>query len=481
MYPMYLVALFFGLINLLIVCRPSTFSTDFHWDGQPTDMYLEDGSLAPLFCEGTPATKTSYWGSLVLTILTYLSGLAVTPFWPLNWWMGFYLWFSSMYYCCLACFPVMYNYFYNKCRKNIPLLLGWIISLLVINAAIITAAWLISKDYQGYGHYDEEGHSMPVDEYTDGSPQNIGVLSFYLLGPFWQLYFVVGIAAAFLYDAHRPAESHGARKWGWLADFITLFMLGMSVAIILQGTTPYGEEPDEKYMRPSAADEYTDSAVSNRLWDNLVGRIMAPLTTLWVYSISTGEGFTAAALRAQVLQNLAPNAYNCFLFHQTIGQWYYAATRNGIMWNWWRFRKGFYWFSPGPCPVEWYEYFYVVGLVVCFSQLMNTIMPMVNEGLSKLKGVFITEEEGEDEDTAKLLSEIIEGMTGIEPQMDFTLEDCGLASIGVPVVVGLLNKNFSTKKRKLNISAADLVVAKTIADMVAVVDAAKALADDQGV
>jgi len=101
--------------------------------------------------------------------------------------------------------------------------------------------------------------------------------------------------------------------------------------------------------------------------------------------------------------------------------------------------------------------------------------------VSKLKGVFITEEEGEEEDTAKLLSEIIEGMTGIEPQMDFTLEDCGLASIGVPVVVGLLNKNFSTKARKLNISAADLVVAKTIADMVAVVDAAKALADDQGV
>jgi acyl-CoA synthetase (AMP-forming)/AMP-acid ligase II len=56
---------------------------------------------------------------------------------------------------------------------------------------------------------------------------------------------------------------------------------------------------------------------------------------------------------------LAPNSYNCFLFHQMVGQWYFAATRNRHMWNWWRYRKDFYWFSPKPCPVEWYEYFFV--------------------------------------------------------------------------------------------------------------------------
>ena len=84
MYPMYIVALIFGLINLLIVCRPSTFRSDFHWDGQPDDLYLEDGSVAPLFCEGTPATPSSYWGSLSLTIITYIFGLAVTPFWPVG-------------------------------------------------------------------------------------------------------------------------------------------------------------------------------------------------------------------------------------------------------------------------------------------------------------------------------------------------------------------------------------------------------------
>jgi len=101
--------------------------------------------------------------------------------------------------------------------------------------------------------------------------------------------------------------------------------------------------------------------------------------------------------------------------------------------------------------------------------------------VSKIKGIFITAEESDDENTGKLLAEIIEGMTGIEPLMEYTLEQCGLASIGVPILVNLLNKNFSTKQRRLNITASDLVGAKTIGDMVEVVDAVKALADDQGV
>ena len=376
MYPMYAVALTFGLINLLIVCRPSTFRSDFHWDAQPNDLFLDDGSPAPLFCEGTPATKTSYWGSLFLTIFTYAFGLAITPFWPMTWFLGYYLWFSSMYYCCLACFPIMYNYFYDKTRKKKKLLTMWLFGLLAANAVICTGAWFIWKDMEGYGHYGEDGKLVAEDEYTDGIAQNVGVLSFYLFGPFWQIYFVIGMAAAFLYDAYRPAEKHGAYKWGWVADLISLLMIGMSVGLILQGERSYEEMP----MRPDAANEIMDSASSNRLWDNIGGRIFAPLTTLWIYALSTGEGFTAKILRWPFLaQTLAPNSYNCFLFHQMVGQWYYAATRNGTMWNWWRYRKDFYWFSPAPCPVEWYEYFYIVGLVVAFSRLMDAIEPIVSE------------------------------------------------------------------------------------------------------
>jgi hypothetical protein len=165
-----------------------------------------------------------------------------------------------------------------------------------------------------------------------------------------------------------------------------------------------------------------------------------------------------------------------------VGQWYFAATRNGHMWNWWRYRKEFYWFSPKPCPVEWYEYFFVVTLVVGFSTLMTNLEPLIGSTFTQVKTLVTGgKDDEEDEDTAEALFGIIEGMTGIEPRMDWTLEECGLASIGVPVLVGLLNNNFSKKAKALTISASDLVEAKTIGDIVEVVDVAKELAAAKGV
>ena len=165
-----------------------------------------------------------------------------------------------------------------------------------------------------------------------------------------------------------------------------------------------------------------------------------------------------------------------------VGQWYYAATRNGHFWNWWRYRKEFYWFSPGPCPVEWYEYFYVVGLTVFFSKFMDDMfMPFMSTLYSLARELIKGPEVKVDEDIGEVLCDIIEKMTGIEPDLDSTLEEVGLASVGIPVLVGLLNKNFFTKGMALGITATDLVGAKTIEDMAEVVAAARALADDQGI
>lgn len=111
-YPMYFIAVVVVFINLLIVCRPSTFSSDFHWGSQPDDLYDEDGEYQDLFCEGTPVFQDSYWLSLISTMVVYITDLTVTPFWGFNWWIGFYFWFSSMYYQCLMVYPFMYNYFF---------------------------------------------------------------------------------------------------------------------------------------------------------------------------------------------------------------------------------------------------------------------------------------------------------------------------------------------------------------------------------
>ena len=130
---------------MFYVRRPICFRKDFHWYSQPDDLWIKEGDLSPLFCGGTPVTPKSFWASLFLTILTYTFGLAVTPIWPFSWWLGNYLWFSSIYYQCLAVFPLVYNYLHKRLRKNIRL------SLLII----IVLFFLTQVHYALFGMWEK--------------------------------------------------------------------------------------------------------------------------------------------------------------------------------------------------------------------------------------------------------------------------------------------------------------------------------------
>jgi len=235
MYPMYAVALIFVFINLLVTCRPSTFRPDFHWDAQPDDLYIdgdESKGLAPLFCEGTPATPTSYWASLFLTILVYVTGSAITPVFLTSWWMGYYFWFSAMYYQCLMIFPVLYNRL-AKWRSNVRKYLITLVSLLMLNLVLLLVTWFVTKDYEGYNHYDEAtGLKNDPNSYQDAHKHNVTILAWYLFSPFWMLYFVIGAVTAFLYDAYRPAEKYNNRMWGHIADGCTLFVVIWSISLV---------------------------------------------------------------------------------------------------------------------------------------------------------------------------------------------------------------------------------------------------------
>lgn len=141
--------------------------------------------------------------------------------------------------------------------------------------------------------------------------------SFYLTAPFWAFYFVIGAVLAFIYDAFKPADKHRARMWGYVADSCTMVTIIISIALVCDNKQTLGQYPEPKMFRPAAADQFTDAASAYRLWDNLSGRIMAPLTSLWIYALSTGRGYTAMLLRHPFLvSTLSPLSYNCFLFHQ---------------------------------------------------------------------------------------------------------------------------------------------------------------------
>ncbi|CAI1858233.1 AMP-binding protein [Serratia fonticola] len=476
MYPLYGLAVLLALGNLLVTCQPATFSPDFHWA-----QIVENGQM---FCEGTPWVQDSWLANVLLTLGIHLTGLQATPLWGASWFMGFYLWFISMYFQCLVVFPYLYNALYKN-RGNIRRLFTLTLLGLGLNTLIILAFWYgYAVHATGYGFFDALTGLKATPSQSQmamGGEENAVILGFYLFAPFWMVYFIAGMCAAFLYDAIRPAEHGRAYIWGWIADAITLAMIVVSVAHIAQGYFPNGEtwvSVEQNALRPAAADSQADPAVVNRIWDNIYGRLFAPITLLWIFALSTGQGVTARIFRSTpISQTLAPTAFACFLFHQMIGQWYYSLTRHGEWWNWWSHQKAFYWFSPQPVPVEWYEYFYVVGLVVLFAKVIQPVDPLLRRAFGYLtdsmkdrKAVNSggTALKPERDPTARILT-IIYRITGMEVKPEWNLEECGLASLGIVQFTNALQAEFSSPSQKVSLSVADIMSAKDINEIASMV------------
>lgn len=479
MYPLYGLAIVLAASNLLVGCNPTTFIGEFNWSP-----LLSGGE--ELYCQGTPWVEDSWLANFLLTIGIHATGLQATPLWGATWFLGFYLWFISMYFQCLIVFPFIYNALYKN-RGNTKKLLTYTVIGLVANMAIVLGFWYgFAVDATGYGLFDAMTGLRTVpsaEQVALAGEDNATILGFYLFSPFWMVYFIAGMCAAFVFDSIRPNEQQRAKIWGHIADGITLILIAFSIAHIAQGYAHYGPEVqqvalDPFFMRPDEANSYADPSTVNRIWDNIWGRLFAPLTLLWIFAISTGQGLTAKMLRFSPLsQTLAPTAYACFLFHQLVGQWYYAVTRNGEWWNWWTDQKTFYWFSPQPVAVEWYEYFYVVGLVVLFSKAVQPLEPVIRRGfvltIEFVKGLFGGKEQSfESRDTTGVVLGVVERVTGMEASEDLTLEECGLASLGLVQFANTLESEFSTPEYKISLSVPDLMEAEDIRAIVALVDAA---------
>ncbi|MRV72593.1 AMP-binding protein [Duganella sp. FT92W] len=473
MYPLYAVALLFGLANLLVDCQPSTFSAVFHWNGQP-------GDASHAFCEGTPLVQDSWLANVLLTVGIHAAGLQASPLWGASWFMGFYLWFISVYFQCLVVFPFLYNALY-KARGNTKRLLMLTLAGLAVNAVILMGFWYgYAVDATGFVSFDPAtGHALPVSasQLAAAGKDNAVILGFYLFAPFWMVYFVAGMCAAFLYDAVRPAEQRRAHIWGYIADAITLLIIALSVAQVAQGYIAHGDTTSTWFMRPEAANSHADAAAVNRIWDDIYSRMFAPVTLLWVFALSTGRGVTARLLRFTPLsQTIAPAAYGCFLFQQMVGQWYYALTRHGTWWDWWSYRKGFYWFSPQPVPVEWYEYFYLVGLTVLFTKMVEPLDPAIRRGYATLVNYLKGGKQQQAVQAKDSLGEILQTvlrMTGMEAEPEWSLVDCGLASLGVVQFTHALETAFSTPERKVSLPVADIMAAVDIRAIARIVDAAR--------
>jgi hypothetical protein len=186
---------------------------------------------------------------------------------------------------------------------------------------------------------------------------------------------------------------------------------------------------------------------------------------VWVTLVSIPRGsVTTRFLESNLLTEvLGPTSYGCFLFHQIIGQWYWWATRVGndvprpdvgdkTSWSWWAYPKEYYWFSPQPLPVAWYEFFFVVGLVTCFSaaadrllttpltvmwvKFINFFQNIIWPGSVHTKGAA-----GGQLPAEERVIGAVAALTGVAERisLDDSFDEIGLVSVGLPVLVGLIN------------------------------------------
>jgi hypothetical protein len=233
---------------------------------------------------------------------------------------------------------MIYNALYKQ-RGNAKKIIMYIGIGLTTNAVILMGFWYgFVVDFVGYGLFDPETglRSIPTAaQVAVAGQENAMGLGFYLFAPFWMVYFLVGMCAAFLYDAIRPTEQKRSHIWGYVADVITLIIICVSIAHITQGYTHFGPEVtqvpvDAYFMRPEAANSYADPSITNRIWDEIYSRSFAPLTLLWIFALSTGKGFTARLLRMSPFHSLHQPLMHVSYFIKWLGN---GTTRPHVVVN----------------------------------------------------------------------------------------------------------------------------------------------------
>lgn len=412
LHPNYLLALLISMVHVFLVCRPDNM-TAFSWKG------LASHSTG---CAATPIEMP--WIVTVFTsFFTYALGLQAW-IWPVAWFVMFYCWFNSVYYFCLFCYPFFHNFMHSR-RKEHGL---WIAMGLMIFFTELRTFGLLS--------YALDAVRSAGDGFANGY-----LLSAYFFPPLWVPLFLGGGLCAWIFERVNGREQFkSSRLPGVFCDLLTLLFLARFVIDICGGI---GQPHLVDYYDNAAVPDFfrQHGALSRRCWVALLSSSYMPLVFAWTVFMAAGRGWTAHILSNETIVTVfAPAAYNEYLFHQIVGQWYYWVTR-GHPWSWWSFRKTFYWFSPNPLPVSWPETLLCIALTVGVSKLVSKYLDtrltqLWMKAISRLTGT----KTDENVTAAELVTGVLEDITGSDVDLEATLAEAGLASIGIPMVVGMINE-----------------------------------------
>lgn len=496
--PLYWFALILALINLLVVCRPSTYSSNFSWQPNMATRVMSDGSYAQ--CQSGPV-ELPYGGWLTLTLVIFILGLQSWFFaFILVGWILYYSWFFSVYFFVLLIFPWMHNTI-AKSRGKLRDLILWFI---IYTVGVLISAWALGAYYL----FDswEQTYSVFEAKSLSFNFQNVYALSTVLFPPYWVPVVGSGVVAYFWYDYARPNQSHYRYIYAGVCDLLSVFFLLFQLFMFIDIDWPYPISLVGKMWESVPEEPHTwDSALDRYVWSVLVERLKTPLIAIWLALLSMpGRSLTSRVLEWRPLSEvLGPTSYGCFLFHQIICQWYWWATRAGSVkpteislagmqavypatfeydppptafnytspkkdYTWWNFPKYYYWFSPLPLPVAWWEFFYVVILTTLFAMFCNSyVNPYLTRCYIWISNKFGSKEKKNSQNGIEIVQECIQELTG-EDSFDETLDiqQQGVGSVGLPIFVGLLN----SKNERLGLKVSDIAGIASMGQLVELID-----------
>ena len=491
--PLYLLAVFLALINLTVTCNHRTYSEQFSWQPHPETM---SGDAR---CQSSPvAMPYGLW--LCTTVLVFALGLqAWFPFWLLSGWLLFYAWFNSVYHFVIFVFPSLHNALV-KDRGNRPRIWLWIGAWSMLTVA---SAGLMALSY-AFPAWKETADASLAKSWIHNQ-QNIYALAMMLFPPYWVPCVGLGCASYFWFDATRPHEMRAehSRWYGWTCDVLTVAFVAFHAAMFFDLDFPYPTSLVGKMWEVTADEAHTwDVGMKRYIWSVLITRMYTPLIAAWIALLAIPNlSATSRVLSWNPLsRSLAPTAYGCFLFHQIVGQWYWWITRSGAKidgsgtyaaslkgdWSWWSYPKNYYWFSPQPMPVAWYEFYSVVSLTTLFSAFVNAVAlapltRLYTKAVDVLLRKFapspsssssdtnaLDEEEQQDYSARDIVADTVEELTGLRDMPDsMTLDELGLTSVSIPVLVGLL----SAKDDSLaHLATAEVASVRDLGELVQLVD-----------
>ena len=206
-------------------------------------------------------------------------------------------------------------------------------------------------------------------------------------------------------------------------------------------------------------------------WSGAFGylRVPGPIFALWIASMAFGQGYTARLFRSTIMTTLAPLGYPVYMMQMAVARYYWLATRGFDRQEWWGDEGEF------PFPVEWYEFFLILGITIIIGGLINNLivphcMPysitlgvrvcsFISWGVSAvaLRCCGISQPDDTlnttiDDKTQggsayMQVQAMVRGLTGVEVTADMPLRHLGLDSLGAAALLGTLRSSVPAARK----------------------------------